>query len=191
LSKDDQNFIRQWIIKQARTLGDNILTFGATPIRGNSEAPLVESTTQIATGWTENYKIKVSNATPVNWSNLQLRYIIFYTVSHPGVMPPANYTAAHAVGSVAIPDLSGSHDQTVDTGKINLKSVTLAPRVVYSNGAPPNVTDVLDGVWVRVYDENNNLLQEWAYPSDISKDKNWDALSPPPRPARRAAKAAN
>ncbi len=185
LSKEDQSFIRQWIIKQAQSHGDNILTISAASVRGGSDAPALATKTTVTTAWSEMYKIKVTNATPVHWANLQLRYVIFHSVGVPGILPPGNYSTAHASGRVAIADLPGEQDQTVSTDKIDLKEVALQPHVIYENGAPPKVTDVLIGVWVRVYDEDNNLIQEWASPTTLIKDNNWDAVSPPARAGRR------
>jgi hypothetical protein len=189
LSSDDQNFIRQWVIKQARTSGDDVLTMSVTSVRGESDTPQIATKSQLTTAWTEAYKIKVSNATPVHWANLQVRYIIFHLVGSPGILPPGNFKPAHANGTTALADLPGEQDQTVTTDKITLKEVSMQPGHFYDNGAPPKVTDVLQGVWVRVYDEKNNLLQEWAAPTSLMKDNNWDALFPPPRGRRGGAAA--
>jgi len=189
LTKDDLNFIHQWFIKQARTRGDDVLTIAATSVRGESDSAQVSTKTKLTMSWTESYKIKVSNATPVHWTNLQVRYIIIYATSSPGIKPPGNFKPAHASGTVALANLPGAQDQTVATDKVTLQEVDLENGATYENGAPLKSTDELRGVWVRVYDEYNNLLQEWSVPTTLMKDNNWDALSPPSRSRRGGAAA--
>jgi hypothetical protein len=186
LSKDDQNFIRLWFIKQEQADHDDILTLSESSVR--SETPSAQgdpakpkendATHTMQTGqWSESYKVKVANDTPVHWANLRVRYIIFSFVGVPGALSPNDFTLAHAAGTVALDDLPGEQDKTVETNTINLREVTLAPGYYYKNGAPAKIADKLDGIWVRVYDENNNLLQEWSNPSDLMKDNNWDSLA--------------
>jgi len=187
LSKEDQVFIRLWVIQQAQAHHEDVLTISAASVR--TDAKPVPSTNKISvtSQWTEGYKVKVTNETPVHWANLHLRYVIFRQAGVPGAMPPSNYTPTHSTGTAAIDDLPGQQDVTVSTDKIDLLEVSTAPGYSYSNGAPVKVTDQIQGIWLRVYDDGNNLLQEWSSSKEITKDISWDALWAPVARGRRGA----
>jgi hypothetical protein len=92
-------------------------------------------------------------------------------------LAPNDYTPSAMVGkAVAVDDLPAGTDQTVATGSITLSEYSAPLNFTYTNGAPLNITDQLKGIWVRVYDENNNLLQEWASLPTLIKENNWDDL---------------
>lgn len=187
LSKADQDFIRKWVIQQAQAHGDDVLTFGETSLKTDAQPLPTTSVAAITLHWTEGYKITVTNQTPVHWTNLHLRYIIFRQAGVPGALLPNNFTPTHTNGTVAIDDLPGEQQATVATDKIDLREVSMAPGYYYANGAPPKVADHMQGVWVRVYDDDDNLLQEWTSTKDITKDNTWDALWPPVARGRRGA----
>jgi len=187
-SKEDQNFIRQWVIQQSQAHHNDVLLLSAASIRTDPSRPaLTTSKKALVSQWSESYKIKVSNQTPVHWTNLHVRYIIFHLAGVPGGLPPGNYTPTHDIGMVTVGDLPGQQDTTVPTDKIDLQETSLAPGYTYTNGAPAKVTDQVQGIWVRVYDDDNNLLQEWASTKEITKDNTWDALLAPVARGRRGA----
>jgi hypothetical protein len=190
LSKDDQNYIRQWVIKKAQAHDDNILTIGITTVKTTPKPGVMPSVDVATITWSESYKIKVTNETSVHWTNLRVRYIIFRLNGILGAPPPNNFKPAHTLGDVVLDDLPGLQDKTVVTDKIDYVESGLAPGYSYPYGIPNKVADKMQGIWVRVYDEKNNLLQEWASSKEIMKDNNWDALQPPaPRGRRGAAPA--
>jgi len=176
LSKADQAFIRLWVIQQAQAHHDDVLTISAASIRTDAKPVSATAKASITSQWSESYKVKVTNQTPVHWTNLHVRYVIFRLAGVPGSAPPANYTPTHATGTVTLSDLPGQQDATVATDKIDLQEVSLAPGYTYGAGVPSKVADQIQGIWVRVYDDDNNLLQEWASTKEITKDNTWDAL---------------
>jgi hypothetical protein len=187
LSKEDQSFIRQWVIQQAQAHHDDVLTFGAASVRTDPAPILSASKISLTSQWSEGFKINVTNQTSVHWTTLHLRYIIFRLAGVPGALPPNNFTPTHATGTVTIDDLPGLQQATASTDKIDLLEVSIAPGYNYANGAPPKVTDQIQGIWVRVYDDDNNLLQEWSSTKEITKDNTWDALWAPVARGRRGA----
>jgi len=190
LSKDDQSFIRQWVIKLAQSHNDDVLKFSASSVKTDAKPGVSADKIRLTSTWSESYKIKVTNQTQVHWTALHLRYIIFRQAGVPGGIPPADYTPTHATGIVALDDLPGLQDKTVVSDKIDLVEVSLSPGSTYANGAPTKVADKLQGIWVRVYDESNNVLQEWASTKELMKDNSWDSLWPPPPSAARGRRGA-
>jgi hypothetical protein len=191
LSKDDQSFIRQWVIKLAQAHNDDVLKLSAMTVRTDAKPGVSADKIRFTSTWSESYKIKVTNQTQAHWTALHLRYIIFRQAGVPGGIPPADYTPTHATGIVALDDLPGLQNKTVATDKIDLLEVSLSPGSTYANGAPTKVADKLQGIWVRVYDDSNNVLQEWASSKEVMKDNNWDAMWPPPSAARGRRGAGN
>ncbi len=189
-SPDDQNYISQWVVRRARTQGSNILKLDAasnklstatsTP-NGNEKRAVMATNGKVGhatiKNWSEGYNVTITNLLPAHFAKLQLRYIIFSMSAVPGGLPPNDYTPNVTVGqAIDIDDLPANAVKTVATGEITLAEYTAPPNFVYSNGAAPKITDQLKGIWVRVYDENNILVQEWASSENLNKNNDWDAL---------------
>jgi hypothetical protein len=190
LSNDDQAYISQWVIHRAKVQGSDVLKFEATTESGTSAASAPNANEQRTVtalsgrvvrptirSWSESYNVKVTNLVPAHLTKLQLRFIIFSMAAVPGGLPPDDFTANVLVGHpIAIDDLPFSADQTVKAGQVTLSEYTMPPNSYYTNGAPLKSTDQLKGIWVRIYDQNNNLIQEWASSSNLIKENDWDDL---------------
>jgi len=189
-SKDDQDYISQWVVHRAKVQGSDILKFETTTESGTGTAGAPNANEQRTVtalngkmvrptirSWSENYNVKITNLVPAHLTKLQLRFIIFSMAAVPGALPPDDFTSNAFIGHpITIDDLPFSADQTIKAGQVTLSEYTLPPNSSYSNGAPLKSTDQLKGIWVRIYDQNNDLIQEWASSSTIIKENDWDDL---------------
>jgi hypothetical protein len=115
------------------------------------------------------YTVTIENQAFKPLANLQVKYIIYYKRDKLGSKgPPTTETKA---GSVNIDSLDSSGSTSFDTDPVTLISESLLDEY-YPNGAPPKAADTLEGIWIRVY-QDGNQVSEYTYPTDLSSNEQW------------------
>jgi len=190
LSKDDQEFISQWVIQRAKLQHSDILRLAAAVETGQGAGAMPNAYESHAVTSTKgrvgaakiksrsvSYNITITSLVPAQLSKLEVRYIIFTQSAIPGGLPPNDFATTPAVGNpIAIDDLAYPAEKTVATRSVTLADYSPPANFVYTNNAPLKISDRLQGIWVRVYNADNEVLQEWASSDNLIKENNWDTL---------------
>lgn len=116
--------------------------------------------------WT--YEVTIENKTFKDLGSLEVKYIIFFKQEKLGVK--AVPMARRQNGSTTL-DLIRPHEKkSFSTDPVELNKSHLVGRYHYTSGAKINVQDRLDGLWIRVY-QNGQQLAEYANPSTLTKEQ--------------------
>jgi len=171
--KEDQNYIRLWAAKNAVAHGKGPLELRVVSVQDSIISTHNDATHTTLSNWGENYKVAAKNLTFVNWVSLHFRYIIFKLNAHPGELPPNDFTSMRTTGTFDVDKLSGDEEISFTTEKIPMQESKLDGSYFHTNGAPPKTADKIKGLWIRIYDDDDNLLQEWVSDPDIIKNERW------------------
>lgn len=188
-SKDDQAYIQQWLYKSVTAHGGNAFAIQAVTTEGVA-TPSVKDEKQLHYRyWTVNYEITLKNQIAAAWGPLQVRYIIIKDTANHDRLPPKDFTESRLYGTVAVEKLAANEKKALSLEKMDMKETTLVGSV-WANGAPSVVADKLLGIWVRVYDADDNLLQEFASAPDIIQSAGWTYPKPAAKGAGKTPRAA-
>jgi hypothetical protein len=166
LSTADQDYVRDWAVQQALHSGSPIFEISASPERGTT------TTSGYYVGWSEGYKVKLSNQSTLHLLSPTIEYIMYNL--------EVDVTTVRTYGSVPLPEIPANDDTTFTTKPVHVTQ--------YGNGTGEHYVDNKpEGLWVRIYDNKHQLVQEWAEPLDLMKTETWDypgrhrgAKPPPP-----------
>ena len=164
LSTDDQAYLRDWAVKQAIHNSETVFTISATPFKGS------ESTANGLVHWSAGYKVKLANQTTLHLLNPTIQYILFNL--------RLNASTLKTTGSTDLKEVPANEAVTFDTKTVNVTQYGTGSGEHYMINKPV-------GIWVRVYDSNQQLVQEWAEPLNLLKTETWDSASPAPRSSRK------
>jgi hypothetical protein len=117
------------------------------------------------------YEVTIENKTFKPLSDLELKYVIFFTKEHLGTK--ANAASSRQNGSWSIGSLQSHEKRTVTTEPVELAKAHLVGNWRYSSGAKPNANDALVGLRVRLM-QNGQQFAEYANPSTLLKES-WEA----------------
>jgi hypothetical protein len=157
LGQDDQAYIRNWAIKEALQDGSPIFDISAELTKGSM------NTVNGWVHWNSGYKVKLVNKTTLHLLNPTVQYILFNLKS--------NGADLKTSGSKSLTEVPADDAVTFDTVTVGVQQ--------WANTLTDNyIVNKPIGIWVRVYDDNQQLLQEWAAPLDLVKNETWDT-SPP------------
>lgn len=168
----DQAYIVESQIGQRNAHGHPVFTISAVPISAD------QTNANIAGGvmlrWKEAYKINLKNETVMKLTDLRVRCVVFKTPLVPDVA--GNYNLAIELHAQTLPldEIGESATKSVLTDQLEMEGIQT--RGGYFPMAPNAhaETDQLTAIWVRVYDRNNYLIQEWCSSPEIFKQGNWD-----------------
>jgi hypothetical protein len=105
-----------------------------------------------ASNMLRDYKVTISNQLGVDLTDLHIRYIIFKKV--PGA--PKNFSPLpRQTGAIDVAKIAASSNLTFETDRVAMPPV---------------------GLWLRVYDHDDRLLQELASSPDIITNDKWDPV---------------
>lgn len=116
------------------------------------------------------YKVTVQNKTFKTLSDIEVKYMIFYEVPHPGTNEKPS-DEIHK-GSGKLTSIEGNRSATFDTTPIKLSAETLDGGWVYSGGVSHKTKDRVTGVWFRAY-AGGKLIGEYANPTTVAKRNDW------------------
>jgi hypothetical protein len=160
LGQDDQSYVRDWAIKEALQDGSPIFDISAELNKGTMSS---------ANGWVRwpsGYKVKLVNKTTLHLLNPTVQYILFNL--------RANASTLKTAGSKTLTEIPANDAVSLDTKTVGVEQ--------WANTITNNyIVNKPIGIWVRVYDDNQQLLQEWSAPIDLGKTESWDTSPPPPR----------
>jgi len=163
---EDQDYIRDWAIQEALHNASQLFEISAAPNRGAS------TTANGLMRWGEGYKVKLANQTTLHVLNPTIEYVLFNL--------KLNASVLKTTGSATLKELPANAETTFDTKNVGV--------IQYGVGTGDYETaNKPIGIWVRVYDSNQDLLQEWSEPSDLMKTETWGGGAPAPRPTRKSS----
>jgi len=172
-NKDDQIYIQLWAAKNAADHGKGAFEFRVTSIPDPITTSVNDANHRSTSTWTAYYKVQAKNLTFVNWSGLHFRYIIFKQSANAGKLPPDDFTPQRTTGTFDMDKCSGEEEKSFSTDKFPMQESRWAGNYFWDNGASAVTTDKLTGIWIRVYDDQENLLQEFISDPSISKNERW------------------
>ena len=101
-------------------------------------------------------------------SNLDLKYVVFFTQERLGVK--ADPTKRQQSGSFSIDSLKSHEKKSFSTNPVELNKSNLVGHWHYQSGAKPKAQDTLVGLVVRVY-QGAQQFAEFANPSILLREK--------------------
>jgi hypothetical protein len=157
LGKDDQSYIRDWAINATLHDGSPIFDISAEPTKGTM------ATINGYLRWPAGYKIKLVNKTTLHLLNPTVQYILFNL--------KANASTLKTAGSKALTEVPANDAVSFDTRTVSVEqwADTLTDNYIVNKPI---------GIWIRVFDDNQQLLQEWSSPIDLGKTESWDSDPP-------------
>ena len=114
------------------------------------------------------YDVTIENKTFKELTNLDLKYVIFFTQERLGVK--ADPTKRQQSGSFSIDSLKSHEKKSFSTNPVELNKSNLVGHWHYESGAKPNAQGTLVGLAVRVY-QGGQLFAEFANPSTLLREK--------------------
>ena len=171
-SSADQDFIRQWALKQAADAKGRALGFIAdqTP-SNNTTAQTSDETIQ---RWLSGFKVTVTNQSSMELQKLRVSYQVFKHVTVPGAADPSTDPITRTAGTASLDLVPPGGDQAFTTAKVPMSSYQLNPGYSWGSRASRSSSDELLGIWVRVYAANGDLIQEWCSRPSLMKKQKWD-----------------
>ena len=117
-----------------------------------------------------SYDVTIENKTFKDLSGLEMKYVIFFKHEKLGARDAA--TPRRQSGSLTTGSLKPREKKSVTTNSVELDNAHLAPNYYYSDGGRQKAQDTLGGLWVRVY-QNGQQLGEYANPSTLTRER-WE-----------------
>ncbi|HVU37457.1 MAG TPA: hypothetical protein VHC95_03930 [Opitutales bacterium] len=175
LSKADQAYIMEGLIKQFSAHGRGVFEISAVTDKTAATPTKIDGGTQM--DWQETYRFTMKNQTLWALSGLEARIILFKALQLPDV-PGVVQSEITLVGQTR------SLERFEPSGKLAWQTDPVPMLQIQANDggyfpAPQSAihakTDKLLAVWVRIYDRNNYLVQEWCSVPAMAKPQPWDA----------------
>ncbi len=116
------------------------------------------------------YDITVENKTFHDLSNVEVKYIIFFSKQQLGKKGAPE--AKRRTGSAMLPLVRSREKKVVTTESVQLTKASLVGDYYFIDGAKIKVEDALTGIWLRLY-QNGQQLAEYANPTTLLKEK-WE-----------------
>ncbi len=114
------------------------------------------------------YDLTIENKTFKELTNLDLKYVVFFTQERLGVK--ADSTKRQQSGSFSIDSLKSHETKSLSTNPVELNKSNLVGHWHYQSGAKPKAQDTLVGLVVRVY-QGAQQFAEFANPSILLREK--------------------
>jgi len=190
LIKADQSYIQQWLVKQYTAHNRTLFEATATSSRGPDTVDNSQPG-HVMTTWQEGYKVTLKNQTTLSFTKLRADYIVFSKELDIGATKNPEGPLQPQTGTAKFDALGSSGSTTFETAKMDMQQMVLRSGFKWSTGGSGIHADYLQGMWLRIYDENNNLLQEWVSSPALKNVTSWDAnwghsISAPRKPAQAA-----
>jgi len=171
--KADQAYVIDFALKQHTAHGDVVFGVSYQPQTTSTVSSKIVGGTHL--GWHEAYKVTLKNQTQQTFADLQVRVIVFKVLLQPDVSsnvesPILLFGQTHDLDLVP-----AAADTTFLTDALNMQQI-----LANDGGYFPTVpaahaeTDKLLAFWLRVYDSNNYLAQEWCSSPDLMKQQRWE-----------------
>ncbi len=174
-SDPDQDYIRQWAFKQAVDLKGKI--FALTATQNKSSEVTAQTSDMNEQKWQAGYKVILENQTSMELQKLRIDYQIFKHASVPGSVDPSADPVVRVAGSSTLDLVPPGGSSTIMTVKTPMSAYTLNSGYRWASGANSITGDSLQGIWMRIYTSNGDLIQEWCSAPSIMKKQKWEDAS--------------
>jgi len=190
-NKEDQIYIQFWAARDAATHGPGAFDLHAISIKSVVTSTDNHTNHQSISTWKEYYRLETKNLTFVNWTNLHFRFIVFKQSERFGEMPPNDFTMMRITGTFDVEKYAGGDTKNFTANAEDMQELKLIDGFSFVSGPANDLADKFIGIWVRAYDDDENLLQEWVSDPAIAKTEIWAYPRTagargtiPPRPAK-------
>jgi len=159
----DRAYIRTWIIKKIIQGGKQAFDFSATSaattqtISYTGTAANPKATTIYS--WDEGFTVKLANLQSLHLLKPNIQYNLVFV----GTGGNTNYRVGHA----NVDEIPGSGPFSFQTDKL-----ALTQHKASKTGAIVKESK-MTGIWVRIYSQDNQLVQEWSSPASLMKSGKW------------------
>ncbi len=113
------------------------------------------------------YEVNIENKSFKQMDGLEVRYVIFSTHEKFGSTDPAEQK--RTTGSMSVGSLKPHEKRAVKTNAVELDKTQLDGNYYFPTGGKQKAQDSLVGVWVKVF-QNGQQLTEYANPSTLLKE---------------------
>jgi len=153
---DDQAYIWHWAVMDAAKRGNPIFKFELTKLPETRSDKTFPGSRRVIPNLA-GYKVKVTNTTSLRMLKPIMEYIVF---ANTNTMVPDS-PLAHYYGKFAPDEIKANDQSAFETVK-----AMLIVGDKQDNGR-------LEGLWVRVYDADHQLIQEWCSTPELMKKEKW------------------
>jgi hypothetical protein len=171
-SKADQEYIRQWAVQSATQ--DKGGVFEVTVAQAKTVASVKNTGASSEYDWQAWYKVTLHNQSTITLQHLRVEYQVFKMAALTDAPQTKTGSLLRIIGTGEVPEIEPDAEVEFETDKVPMTGSQLNSGWVYSDGGSRMMMDNLQGIWLRVYDLNGNLLQEWCSSVDIKKRQEWD-----------------
>jgi Zn-dependent alcohol dehydrogenase len=116
------------------------------------------------------YKVTVQSKTFKAISQIDVKYMIFYTAPQAGSTEKPSVLSHQ--GTETLTNIGGNSSVTFETKPFKLVTEDLDAGWYYTTGGANRAKDAVAGVWIRAY-ADGKLIGEYANPSTTSKKYDW------------------
>jgi hypothetical protein len=168
----DQAYILESQIQQRVARGHPIFTITAFTVNAGETNRTING--GVLDSWREAYKINLKNETMMKLTNLRVRCIVFKTPLVPDIS--GNYNLAIELHAQTLPvdEAGAAATKSILTDQIDMQSIQAYGAYFPTAPNAHKETDQLTAIWLRVYDRNDFLIQEWCSSAEIFKQGKWD-----------------
>lgn len=171
-TKIDQTYIIEVLLQQYIARGQVVLELTAVTDKTTPAATKIDGGTRQT--WKENYRLTIKNQTSLALGDLQAHLIIFKALQLPDV-PGATSSSVVLLGqSQSLTTMPPDGKTTLEADQVTMEQVLANDGGQFPNApAVHSETDKLLAVWIRIYDRNDFLVQEWCSMPDLMKKQSW------------------
>jgi hypothetical protein len=118
------------------------------------------------------YAVKVINGSFKPMPALRAEYVVFVQRQELGGKVGVE-VVQRVKGQAALPPTNPQATASFESSEITLRVQAVAGALVYSNGGRIKATDAIEGIWVKLFD-GDNQVGEYANPTTLSSKNVWD-----------------
>jgi hypothetical protein len=117
-----------------------------------------------------NYEVTIENRTFKDLTGIEVKYVLFYKPEKLGERTEEKMKRQNGNAPFAV--LKPHEKKVFKTSAVELKKAQLVNDFYYPTGGRQAAQDTLGGLWVRVY-QNGQQIGEYANPSTLMREK-WE-----------------
>jgi hypothetical protein len=175
-SDADQAYIRTWALHQAMQQKDGVFTIEATSERDPNKTSVTPDIT--TTQWNAGYAVTLHDKAGMELRNLRVDYNVFKQNGDTA----AAESVTRLTGTTSIVTVADDATAGFSTAKIALQRLQVNAGWIVSNIPTRVQEDRLLGVWLKIYTDQGELIEEWSSSPDVMSTQKW--LAPATKPAK-------
>ncbi len=173
LTPHDRTYIIEELLKPYAARNQAVLALSAVTEKSAVAVAKIDGGTQST--WKENFRITVKNETLLTLDNLRARIIVFKVLQLPDVPGGAPSNIQLLAQLQDLPAVPASGNVTLPMDGVPMTQFTATNGGQFANEAVHAQTDKLLAVWLRIYDSNDYVVQEWCSMPTLMKQQTWDS----------------